>query len=713
MKFITSLVFICFSFVNVFAPAVVFAGTTSVKPVVSTSYKPVSLSDSSNPTLNLGYVPSVPTLASTTWQKSYDQTVNVQASDVIKNIALQNVTALIQDNCPGVSLADTACAKLIKNNTFKVAMYLVPTYSPTPLVPASNSNCNQSTSLYYLNDVKNNRGVCLQYPSTAFSNYIMSGQFQFPKEEPSPSFALYAPPANGYGYFIGYANYVYGGSKSSPEMIFANNATSTSIDSMDFAWVPLGSYKLFTAIGYATTTSITTFKATLPGLGNPGSVFSIATPEVAYSQLPSPIVYKQPVFTEKSEPYYPTSVSPLPQSVSRPVSILYQGTGKTLLSASANEDDIILGSISTSIITVTPAPDPEMIITSPFGDNIIWQKNVNHDITWIANFRRSNDNDTGIHTWDGITYNHGGTVDNYNSGGAIAGRIVLSFVPVVGQVIGIVLSILDLFGVFDDTSAPFAVTQVVTITPFSTSTNSYTGSPYLLANTFVENAKVTVSLASIPDGVYVLQAKALVGTTNVIATSSPFTLTSGGSVTTTNLTSSSSTSSIFASTTPIITTTTIIASTSLSASTSSTTRVTSPTITSRPIPPTASTTVLRLTPLTQNPPAQNNQNRPSAVSVPASISSYVCPTNYILTQNSLCRIMSSAGQPRQHSLATTSQQMMIPATPVYTCPNSFNLNTVNNTCTKPVSYQIQDVPQESMMANVINTLDTMLRILSL
>jgi len=709
MRLITSLVLFCFSFVNLLTPAVVLAGTTS--------YKPIALPDSSSPTYNLGYEPSVPVLASTTWQKSYEQTVSTQASEIIRNIAAKNISALI-GSCSNIKLGIyEACANPIKNGTLKVAIYLVPTYSFTPPTQALGAGGDPNTSIYYVYDSKNNRGTWLPYPSTPFlaNNISDSSNSEGARKSINPSFATYSPTASNYGYFVGYAYYVYsnkGGAKVSP----LNDATSTSIDPMGFAWLPLGTYKVYTAVGYAISTLNTAVKnapMTLTSLSNnPGRVFPILTPEVAYSQLPSPISFKQILFTPKSEPRYPTSISPLPQSVSRNVLIPYNSTGKTISNALATENDLVLGVMSTSTVNITAAPNPEMIITSPFGDNIIWQKGVNQDVTWVANFKRSNDNDTGIHTWDGITvvrpygygitYNHGGTVDEYNSGGAVAGRIVLNFVPVVGQIIGVVLSILDLFGVFDDTTAPFAVSQVVTITQFSTSTNSYVGSPHLIANTYVENAKVTVSLANIPDGVYVLQAKALVGTTNVIATSSPFTLTSGSLVTTPIQNNS------------VTSTTTVATSTPRNNNPiHSSTTVMFPVGNNLPV---ASTTEHGFLSPVQNTPPHNSQNQPSSVSVPAIISGYSCPENYNLIQNNTCRMISNVNQTGHgytKNNATTSGQMMIPATPIYTCPISFNLNTANNTCTKPVSYMIQDVPQESMMANVINTLGTMMSILSL
>jgi len=450
-----------------------------------------------------------------TWQKSVDQKIsfdylNTQLGKVIDSSIY--ALAIFNNSSGQANLSNPPI-------NVKVAVYLVPVIQTIPPVKPNPLQIDAMKS--YLNTGPQN-----------FLNGTLSDPL-------GPSSLLYSHPQK-YGYFIGYINK----SINDPDLVTKTDAsgrktvTSSStktnlIPSINYAWIPNGDYYVYLAVG---TQSVTFDPSTIKN--NNGdinlylSAITNSTPKDRAFQIYLP---RTSAKANRNEPLYSSDYLALPESTSTIATTmdvvgLHKNDIKRVNVKNTTWYNVVYAR-STAPISVIAAPDPSLLITSPFGDNNVWNKGSQHDVKWLTNFKRSNDNNTGIVAFNGISivppygygidFNHGGVTDPYNSAAGIVGRYAISFIPVIGQIIGPILSILDLFGVFNDSEEAFAVKADVQAVPYNNGvigTNSYR-----LGGSYIELGKSSVNVDNLPVGNYlmVVSASWTGGKTRIIGTSTP------------------------------------------------------------------------------------------------------------------------------------------------------------------------------------------------
>ncbi len=538
-KIIQTVTLFSFSFTYLFSPLFsVHADTT----VASTTH--ASTSTSVTVTAPKSYLLNFISTSSTTWQKSFIQKISYDYA----NSALGDLI-----NSSAYDLLKNTNSRYggINSGTYpKIAVYLVPVIQTTP--PPS---VNRQVFQQY------NQNRQTQEPNDLFSNTFLA--------DPSgPSQYLYKNPQK-YGYFVGYINKpatTAGQATSSRTKEWGNfdgRSSTDAIPAINFAWVPDGDYYVYLTVGVRTVTLDPVATSTK----NNEQLNQFMRNE-ALNALPKDRAFQiyLPVQNDNNrsqrEVEYSKNLVPLPQSASTTATTLSVPGSRYPVRANTTTHYTVVDVTSSSPVTLTPSPKPAVLITAPFGSDEVWNKGKKHDITWLANFKRSNDNNTGIHVFDGITivppygygisFEHGGTTDLYNSvpgrlvstfgqyaataiitsavpalGGSVSlAAIGLSFsVPVVGIVIGAIVTILDLFGLFDDNSAPFAVGVNAKAYSYNPATNTYGTTTYSLGSNYVEMGKMSVDIDKLPFGTYVIKLDAGWNSNpHIIATSSWFTV---------------------------------------------------------------------------------------------------------------------------------------------------------------------------------------------
>ena len=439
-----------------------------------------ALPDSQNPIANKGYSINISSVGTTTWQKAFDQSVSVNISPQLQN--------LISQSLQNTSLVQTRGARPNTTADISVAIYLIPTSTSgqNSLTPSLPSGLISGTAVTY--------GLA-------------------PKQ---------------YGYFIGYVHdYVSlsesHGTNNDPSVLINPNNNKSDIASVNFSWLPAGQYQVYAGIG-----------VTSDATGKSSTAFPIISPAVAVSRIATTNNQRGLSTASIPQPLYSTTLDPLPQSVVAQVQTPVTTRG---VPSVTTEYDSILSSVWPATISITPAPNPSFFISS-IGNGDVWNPNDSHDVTWISNFKRSYDNNTGLHQYDGIAivepYGYNIPASEISKIPIPPTFVVASYyIPVVGPIIGTLLSLANaLFG----SSAPFAVPVTISAVPTGTTlataclsqSLSICKPSYPLGSGYLESAKISVSpdkIAKLQSGTYYILASAQWSSAPaVIATSSMFTI---------------------------------------------------------------------------------------------------------------------------------------------------------------------------------------------
>jgi hypothetical protein len=544
---------------------------------------PAATLDPNPPAITAGFSEELTSIGSSTawinnWRKAFDQSVVVQQS--------ANLNALVTKTLGQVDqvVGGATYAKMLKY--VYLSVYLVPDDQDGLASQASSSVYSGSlpqqasfdpsnplsflapTSLYLL-------GLSGGISGTGFGLY-------------NPSAALYTVTPKKYGYLVGVVvqantssttdteNYYFTTALSSV-CTYASRVSNSNVCALPFANLPLGSYHVYVATGMATLDSNTTTFA------HPYSLFPIQLSPDASTTVNqfmqkmdknNQSVALSATAANLSVPYFyqdslsglyviPPVLVPLPQSTVRPV-IVTQNSVNIV----AKEHDTVLGSMSSESVTLKPAIKPVIVVTKPEPGDQWSRSDINH-IQWVTNFKRANINDTGVKALNGISlvYPYGRNfsrpiVSPQNSGlDQTSVTLIaqgLDLIPTVGWVLGGTVSILNDFGIFDN-SQVFAVNVSAALLPSTTtlaqcqkSPNGAVCSPIYAyhaagGNAYLENSDLPVPsdmLTKLPSGTYqaLLYATWQGGGTYVIGTSSVFTILPFGASPTTS-TSTTSTSS--------------------------------------------------------------------------------------------------------------------------------------------------------------------------
>ncbi|MEI8248916.1 MAG: hypothetical protein WCG07_00260 [Candidatus Taylorbacteria bacterium] len=747
-KIIQLVTLFCFSFTYTVAPLLTVQADTGTSASSTTSTTVTA------PSYALSILPT----GSSTWQKSFDQIIPYDyAGSPLKQMIQTVVDRLLKDKKTNNNQESTNKASRVLPDMGdmlpKVAVYLVPVVQPfTAPVPPVNKENNLRNQIATTSDPHD-----VIYNNTKTYGYLVG----------------YVDRANTDSISLGTGDRV-------PVMLRDYQRTN-SIPAINFALVPNGQYYVRLAIGVESG-AVTNMGPKVEGQKYGGSkrveqisqkqIDQLATSTLFTVKVPSS--FKLTRGSDKALTSYYKGLIPLPETgTSSPAYYWVRNFSDTVPDyvASVVIWDNIISTQSANTISVTSAPNPALLITAPFGGTTVWKQGEKHDVTWLANFKRSKENDTGLAAFDGITvvmpygygikFDQGSTVDQYNTApgkivstfGQIAattiittaipslsGGIVLSTfgtyattfsIPFVGIAIGAILTILDLFGLFDDNSAPFAVGVKVEALSYSTSTNMYGTSTYMLADggIYLETGKATVSVNNLPLGTYVLRATAWWNNWNqgphIIATSSPVLIApadiqnqstnshrdrdNGISSTTLNLIEAALTPPTLRSSRDKLSTHSTVSSSTISTTTSSSTISTTtapvttntPVVTSSATTSTESTTSTTTTTTTTPAPVA-----PQTVSIPATISSYACPDGYVPSHNG-CELS------RTSSGINNSLPRKTDLVPVYTCPHTLIYNAKDHTCSKPVTYEFNADVGESLTASVANSLIGILSVFGL
>ncbi len=306
------------------------------------------------------------------------------------------------------------------------------------------------------------------------------------------------------GYLVGMKSL----KNSSGERINNSASTTITISSSDLASIPTGSYSV-RIVGGVTC------------LNEPQSRYTSGSNSVYTANCTKEIpfyLYDDLSFRENKAKLVPIPVS-------------------NMGNFSHNDDrsptivkNTIISTSSKNLIQITPAPDAFIVITAPIH-NEEWNPDASHQVSWVANFKRGGNN-TGLSKYAGVEivrpygiglpYDVGGNQYGLTEriGVTAATTLISQAFPVVGQVIGIVIFFLNIFGVFDE--APMALIADVSVIEYATSTNTY-GKTILLSRPYIEEGKTNVSVNSLLPGSYIMRVKVNAWDRLIVSgTSTPF-----------------------------------------------------------------------------------------------------------------------------------------------------------------------------------------------